>query len=128
MDNKQIQAVLEEAFKKEFLEQIEFIFDNERLYKQGAFFKKTKIPLITLYEKYYLTQSKERLSQDIIDIIMNFDTEYLIIKLEQFFEGLEDSEKIEEILDRIMAFFGTAELSDYKEKITEVMKKLKITK
>lgn len=126
MNNKQIESVLEQAIEKGFLEQVEYIFDNEKEYKKSEFFKKTRIPLITLYEKYYMTKSQKRLLKDLTEVVKEFDIEFLVIKIEQLLEQFKDSEDIQDFFEKVVSFFNPEKLAGLQEQAAEMLKKINI--
>lgn len=124
MTKLQIQEVLENAYKKDFLDSIEYLFQEEKEYKKSNFFKATRIPLAVLYEKFYMTKTKENLANDLVNVFMEFDVEYLVIKFEQFIEGFKDSEKINDWLEKILSYFDTEKISEYRDDIQGIFDKV----
>jgi hypothetical protein len=53
MNTTEIYYFLETVYDANFLEAIEIIVEEEPKYKKSEFYKKTKVPLLTLCEKYF---------------------------------------------------------------------------
>ncbi|MFW6029392.1 MAG: hypothetical protein ACOCRO_03980, partial [Halanaerobiales bacterium] len=89
MTNLEIQTMLERAYNSTFLDSIEFLSKREKQYKKSDFYKQTKIPLFTLYEKYFAYHTaKLELVDQLNEVFVNFDTEYAVEKIEQFIDEL----------------------------------------
>jgi predicted transcriptional regulator len=53
MNTTEIYDLLDTIYEANFLESIEIIIQEEPQYKKSEFYKKTKVPLSTLSDKYF---------------------------------------------------------------------------
>jgi predicted transcriptional regulator len=78
MNEIRLLEVLEKIYSLSFLESILEIQKEEANYKKSNFFKQTKIPLSTLYEKFFIYKnSRYGFDQKINDFITNIDVNKL---------------------------------------------------
>jgi hypothetical protein len=126
MDNIQLQLILEEAYENTFLDRMEFIFEKESEYIKSEFFKKTKISLLDLYEKFESYKTKKL---DIIDEFNSFierlDMDLVVSKISEFLEQAEKDKKIVDVLNDLMDNFSVDKISEYATQIQEELTKVK---
>lgn len=125
MTNKQINALLEKAYKSNFLDSIEILAKENKKYKQSDFFKNTRIPLQELYKLYVQNQVLKRTLFDQIDeFIVNFNAEVAAEKSIEFLEKLDRNEKFQEIIEKITNGLDPEKIVKYTDQIQEVLKNL----
>lgn len=125
MTNKQINALLEKAYKSNFLDSIEILAKENKKYKQSDFFKNTRIPLQELYKLYVQNQVLKRTLFDQIDeFIVNFNAEVAAEKSIEFLEKLDRNEKFQEIIEKIINGLDPEKIVKYTDQIQEVLKDL----
>lgn len=126
MDNIQLQLILDEAYKKTFLDKIEFLLENEKDYKKSEFFRITKIPLLTLYEKFDIYRSKNRnIADEFNDFIYGIDTEAVVQKISELIDLAEKDKKIVDTLNNIIENFNYEKISEIADKVQGELNKLK---
>lgn len=125
MDNIQLQMILEDAYKRTFLDKIEFLIEQDKDYKKSDFFKKTKIPLLELYKSFDAYKSKGLdLAKEFNDFIEGINVDNVIELLKEFIEALEQDKKISEVINDIIENFNYEKISDIATMIQEEMQKL----
>lgn len=125
MTNKQINALLEKAYKSNFLDSIEILAKENKKYKQSDFFKNTRIPLQELYKLYVQNQVLKRTLFDQVDeFIVNFNAEVAAEKSIEFLEKLDRNEKFQEIIEKITNGLDPEKIVKYTDQIQEVLKNL----
>lgn len=126
MTNNEILALLERAHEETFLTSIETLTSAQMEYKKSNFYKLTKIPIFTLYEKYgkYL-EGYKTITDEINKGIENLDIDSIIEKLNFFIEKIEKDENISKVLEKITDFFNSEQMEKYVKNIEEKFKQLK---
>lgn len=104
MTNHELKQLLQRASRQSFLEAIEIIYENEAQYKKSAFFKKTRIPLLQLYQNFYSWEKAEfNILDELKHELENFDVQKIVDfaakAVEAINESPEISEKIKDFLD-----------------------------
>lgn len=125
MNNVDLYLLLDDIYRSNFLEAIEIIIEKTPEYKKSDFFKKTKLPLEVLYEKYFhfLTVNysfeekleqfiegidSERLADTIVKVVQNLENNQDFMgKVEKFIEtfNIEQIQKQNEEFDKIIKTF-----------------------
>jgi hypothetical protein len=78
MTQIELQQLLDNIYELSFLESILLIQEKDSLYKKSDFFKQTKIPLVNLYEKYFIyMNSKYSIEDKLNDFITKIDIDIL---------------------------------------------------
>jgi len=126
MDNIQLQLVLEEAYENTFLDRMEFIFEKESEYSKSEFFKKTKISLLDLYEKFESYKTKKLgIIDEFNSFIERLDMDLVVSKISEFLEQAEKDKKIVDVLNDLMDNFSVDKISEYATQIQEELTKVK---
>lgn len=126
MNLENIEILLENLYKMPFLLKFERIKFEEKEYKNSQFYKKHKISLWELYmlfEKYKSTNLN--LKNIIQDLLVDFDTDLIWVKIVEFIEGYENFDTITEILKDLMNNFNVESLEPFKKDLEEKIKKVK---
>lgn len=126
MDTLELQLILDEAYQKSFLDKIEFLTEKDKEYKRSDFFKLTKIPLLTLYEKFDMYKTRKKgLADEFAEFIAQIDTEQVTEKIAEFIESAEENKKIVETLNDIIENFNYQKIIDVAAEVQEELNKLK---
>lgn len=126
MDALELQLILDEAYQKSFLDKIEFLTEKDKEYKRSDFFKFTKIPLLTLYEKFDMYKTRKTgLADEFAEFIAQIDTEQVTEKIAEFIESAEQNKKIVETLNDIIENFNYQKIIDVAAEVQEELNKLK---
>lgn len=126
MNEIRLLEVLEKIYSLSFLESILEIQKEEANYKKSNFFKQTKIPLSTLYEKFFIYKnSRYGFDQKINDFITNIDVNKLTDLALDWIEKLEQDEKFKNILQKIFDKFNVSDLETIKEDINTIITDVK---
>lgn len=137
MNKEELQDLLEETYELPFLWKIERLFEEEKEYKKSDFFKKYKIPLVVLYEKFEAYQRsnknlKEELDvwiEEIIDKLTDFikkaDTDLIVSKIGDFLESANASEKVTDFINNLLDNFDVKQLEKLAQDFEEGIKNLK---
>lgn len=126
MTNIQIQKILNEALNKSFLDKILFLTEQEREYKKSDFFKTTKIPLLTLHEKYEMYKMKNnQVIEEFNNFIKEIDVDLVTGKLEELVLNLEKNKTIVNMVNDFIENFNYEKVNEYAIQIQEEMNKLK---
>lgn len=127
MTKIEIQQLLEEAKDKNFLSSIELLTINESNYKKSDFYKQTRIPLLSLYEKYFVYhESKYSVSEKINQFLYDFDNDELADKIVDTFEKLQKNERIIKFISKVLEKFDLDAILKDGDSIREIATKLKI--
>lgn len=126
MTTLEIQLFLDELTEKSFLEAILEIKTKEREYKGTDFFKTTKIPLMTLYEKYlqYTTLSADRV-EELALAIESMDLTRFSDQLANLILQTLDNNSIQEKIEGFTKDFDLEKLIEQNEDLEELIDKLK---
>jgi hypothetical protein len=123
MINLQIQLLLEEAHRKNFLDRAIFLKENEREYKQSDFYKRTKIDILDLYESFYTYYNREiTLAEKINNVIQEIDLDEIYEKIKQIIDFIFDQEKVKNFIDYINNEFDFNKLLEENEEIKDTLK------
>jgi hypothetical protein len=126
MDNLELQLILEDAYKKTFLDKIEFLVEHDREYKKSEFFKLTKIPLLTLYEKFDQYKTKSiTIVDEFIEFIQSIDTDMVAEKVADFITSAEQNKKIVDTINDIIENFNYEKITKIAAEVQEELNKLK---
>lgn len=126
MSITELHILLEEVYELPFLLKIEKLFEKEKEYKKSDFYKKYKIPIITLYEKFELSYRGERkLADQLNQVIEETDTELLIQKIEEFLDKMGSSEKLIDLLNSLLEKLDISNLEKLADQFQEGIEKLK---
>ena len=125
MDNIQLQLVLEEAYKRTFLDKIEYLADQDKEYKKSEFYKKTRIPLFELYQNFDKYKSKGLdLAKEFNDFVEGIDLDNVIELIKEFIEKLEKDEKIVDVLNNLIENFNYEKISEIATVVQEELNKI----
>ncbi len=126
MDNIQLQLMLEEAYKKTFLDKIEFLFEKEREYKKSEFYRKTKLSLVDLYQNFETYKARSRnLADEFNDFIEGIDTDSIINFIDEFIGKASENKPIVDTLNSIIENFNYEKISEIATQIQEELSKIK---
>jgi len=127
MTKIEIQALLDKAKDSSFLNSIELLMMNESNYKKSDFYKQTRIPLLSLYEKYFVYhESKYSISEKINEFLYDFDNDELADKIVDTFEKLQKNERIIKFVSKVLEQFDLQAIIKDGDSIRELASKLKI--
>ena len=125
MNNIQLQLVLEEAYKRTFLDKIEYLTDQDKDYKKSEFYKKTKIPLLELYKNFDAYKSKGLdLAKEFNDFVEGINLDNVMELIKEFIEKLEKDEKIVDVLNNLVENFNYEKISDIATMVQEELNKI----
>jgi predicted transcriptional regulator len=126
MTEIELQELLEELYNETFLDSIKLIYEKEISYKKSDFFKATKIPLSTLYEKYFIyMNSKYSIEDKLNDFITKIDTDKLTDISLDWIEKLEDNDKFNKIINIILEKFDLSKLQEGQKEIESIISDIK---
>lgn len=126
MTEIELQLLLEQLYNETFLDCIKIINEKESIYKKSEFFKQTKIPLSTLYEKYFIyANSKYSIEEKLNDFITKIDTERLADLSLDWIDQIEKSEKFNKVFDLILQKFDLSRLQETQQEIEELVSDIK---
>lgn len=126
MNNIELQELLEKIYREDFLESIELIIEKEPFYKKSDFYKSTRIPLSTLYEKYFIyANSKYSFEDKMNDFITKIDTDKLVDLSTEWIEKLEGNDKFNKILNLILEKFDLTKLQKDQKEIESIISEIK---
>ncbi len=126
MQNYEIFDLLETIYDSNFLDSIELIMIKESEYKKSNFFKKTKIPLGSLYEKYFLYKnSKYGIDEKISNFLNDVDEDRIVSFLESIISKLISSEQSKEIFNNIIEMLDTKDLEEMAKEFKNTIEKIK---
>lgn len=122
----ELQLFLDDLSELSFLSAILEINKKEKQYKNSEFFKQTRIPLLSLYEKYlqYVTLSKDRI-EEIALAIESLDLNRFSDKLAELVLKTLDKETIQKRIEEFSKDFNLEELLEQNEELEEIVNKLK---
>lgn len=126
MTTLEIQLFLDELTEKSFLDAILEIKTKDKEYKGTDFFKTTKIPLITLYEKYlqYAALSADRV-EELALAIESMDLTRFSDQLTNLILQTLDNNSIQERIEDFTKDFDLEKLIEQNEDLEELIDKLK---
>lgn len=126
MDLLQIQGMLEKAYNLTFLEAIEMLSKERKKYEKSEFYKESRIPLLKLYESYFMyTQQRYGIFNKISDIIESIDKDLINEKVTEILETLSNNDSVNKFLNEIFEKFNMADLLEQNEELKELIKKVK---
>ena len=126
MNELELLELLENLYKMSFLDSIKEIQEKELLYKKSDFFKSTKIPLTTLYEKFFIyTNSRYSFEEKLNEFIIKLDVDRLTDLAVDWIEKLEQNEKFSQILQKIIEKFDLKEIKEAQEDIANFVSDVK---
>lgn len=126
MSITELHILLEEVYELPFLLKIEKLFEKEKEYKKSDFYKKYKIPITTLYEKFELSyQGERKLADQINQVIEETDTDFLIEKVEEFIEKFGSNDKVVDFLNNLLEKLDISHLEKLAEQFQEGIDKYK---
>jgi len=127
MTKLEIQLLLDEAKDSDFLNSIEILDEKQSEYKKSDFFKKTRIPLLSLYEKYFAYyESQYSITKKINEFIYELDKEELANLLVGVVEKLNDNNRFKEIVSKALEQFDINALIANNEDFKKAVSDLKI--
>jgi len=125
MDNIQLQLILDEAYKKTFLDTIEFLIEHDKDYKKSEFFKNSKISILELYKNFELYKnSKTAIVDEFNDFIEGINTDIIINKIKEFINNIEDDQTLVEKLNEFIDNFNIEKVGEYATQIKEELNKV----
>lgn len=127
MTNLEILVLLKEIYDTDFLNTFILLKQNSKKYKKSQFYKETKIALPELYKYYYTyVQGQYGLLNQITEAIRLLDKDIVIEKIQDILVNLEKSDKVQQILNKIMEQFNVQSLLESNEELKESITKLRI--
>ena len=126
MNNVDLYLLLDDIYRSNFLEAIEIIIEKTPEYKKSEFFKKTKVPLEVLYEKYFhfLTVNysfEEKLEQ----FIEGIDSEKLAETVVKVITSLENNKDFMKKIEKFLETFNVEEIQKQNEEFDKIIKTFK---
>lgn len=126
MTKIEIQEILLTAETKSFLDAVEYLAEQERNYRKSAFYKKTQIPLFTLYEKYLAYKEMVKgFDQRFEDFILGLDLDLIQEKIIQLVELLSNNKEMSIKLDTLLQRFDLSKIVEDSEELDKLLKKIK---
>ena len=126
MNNSELQILLEELYEKSFLDLIETIYKKEPEYKKSNFYKQAKIPLNTLFEKYFQHRTTQfSMKEKIEDFIRDINFESLLDSALIWIENQENQERIEKLLIKLLEKFNLNNLGEESEELKAFLEEFK---
>jgi len=126
MNTTEIYDLLDTIYEANFLESIEIIIQEEPQYKKSEFYKKTKVPLSTLSDKYFYWRKNENsIKDELMSLIYNLDEDAVIKTLTNVIKKLESSEDVKRIIAMIGESLDPNDLKDISEEFKQTVNKLK---
>lgn len=126
MNNLELHDILKEAYDLPFLDSIEYLLDNEKEYKKSDFYKKTRISLTALYEKYFqYRQSKYNIWEKVEEVLKSIDPDIISDKLAEALENLDNNDKVRDIFKKVLKNFDMNDIIKQSEEFKEGVNKLK---
>lgn len=126
MNNLELQILLEELYEESFLDLIEKIYKKEPEYKKSNFYKETKIPLNTLFEKYFQHRTTQfSMKEKIEDFISDINFGSLLDSALIWIENKENQERIEKLLLKLLEKFDLNNLGEESEELKSFLEEFK---
>lgn len=126
MTKEQLNSILENASKTNFVETVEYLLSHEKEYKQSKLYKQIRVSLVQLYREYlFWKQANRNVAEDFVNEFKKIDKADVVKQISELadylLENQELGEKIMEVLDR----FDLRNLAAYAEDLQEVISKFK---
>lgn len=133
----ELNMLLEEIYELPFLVKIERIYEEDKIYKKSDFYKKYKIPFITLYEKFEMYQRSNRdlkeelqtwineIIEKLVSTVKDADTGVLVNKIEEFIDAADGSETIVGLIKDLLESFDIERIQKLADEFQEEVKDLK---
>lgn len=126
MTQIELQQLLDNIYELSFLESILLIQEKDSLYKKSDFFKQTKIPLVNLYEKYFIyMNSKYSIEDKLNDFITKIDIDILTNLSLEWIDRLQNNEKFQDLVKITLEKFDFSKLKEEQEKIEGIISDIK---
>jgi hypothetical protein len=126
MNNLQLYGLLDEIYKANFLESIELIQEKTPEYKKSDFFKKTKLPLETVYEKYfYYMNANYSFDEKVEQFVNGIDPEVLSDIFIKAVEYIQNNEEFMKKVESFVSSFDVENLQKQNDEIEKLTKNLK---
>lgn len=125
----EIITLLEEIYEEDFLNSITFLLEKEPEYKKSAFYKKTKISLPQLYEKYFVYKNAKYSFEDKMnEFITNIDIDKLTNLTLEWLEKLQNNERISQTISKVLENFDFSYLEKNNEDLKQLLEQFKDVK
>lgn len=126
MTKFELQELLQEASKMDFLGSIELIHSKEKEYKKSEIFKKTSIPLMVLYKEFYMWQKSQTNFFDLFqEFITDFDFEKVSNRILELLNYLNEKPELIEKFNKILENFDIKNIEEYAKKLEKEVSVLK---
>ena len=126
MNKLNIQSLLDELYEKPFLEVIQTLSQKESEYKKSDFYKQTKIPLNTLFEKYFQHRATQfSMKEKIEDFIREINFESILDSALVWIENEDNQARIEKLLNKVLQKFNLDNLQEESEELKNFLEEFK---
>lgn len=126
MTKKELDALLEQAYKEHYLNAIELLTKNEKNYRRSEFFKNTRIPLFELYKNFYLYKRQENdLQNQIEKFLLEFNVELFTEKVTEIIESLKNNDRIKNFIEKLSQDLDPTKIESLTKKLEGALKNLK---
>lgn len=126
MTKQELNKLLQQASNMDFLDAIELLKSNEKQYRKMEFYKISKIPLLQLYQSYYLwKKSKATLANQIMGAIEEFDLDVVVNKIIELLDRIDEDPEIMGKVEKALSNFNPESLEGLAEKLQKEIKKIK---
>jgi hypothetical protein len=126
MTTVDLYILLDSIYKADFLNSIELVYENTNDYKKSEFYKKTKIPLEVLYEKYfhYMTVNYS-FDEKLDNFIEGIDPDTVSDLFLKIMDNLENNEEFMKKIESLVNSFNIEDLKEQNEELSKIAKTLK---
>ena len=126
MTKFELQSLLQDAAKLDFLSSIELIQSKEKDYKKSEYFKNTGIPLTTLYKEFYMWQKSQINFFDLFqEFITEFDFEKVSNRILDLLNYLNEKPELIEKANKILENFDIKNIEEYAKRLEKGVSILK---
>ena len=126
MNKLDLQQILDKAYNSFFLDSIEVIAEADSSYKKSDYYKTTEVPLIKLYESYFMyRESKYSFGERLNDFVADLDTEKLVDLFVEWLDKAQENEKFIQTLTQITDKFDLGFIKDNKEAVQKLVDSIK---
>lgn len=122
----EIYSLFEKLAEQPILERILILQTNEARYKKSDFYKVARIPLVELYKNYLeLEKLSQTFSQKFDSFIKGIDEETVVSKIVNILDKLENEDKVQLFLEKLIGSFDISKLNLNQEELTKLIKSIK---
>lgn len=126
MTKIELRELMEKAYRAQFLDSVELLFESNKDYVKSDYYKKTRIPLTELYKNYVLyRQTQNDLLAQVDRFIMEFNSDIAIEKINEFLIKLDENEKFKSIMNKVIENLNPEKIEVLQKQIEEVIDNFK---